>query len=216
MRVTNGSAVSTASTAPDFSASLIVGNVTSTKFTLFGVDALLDQPLAEEHVQEGADAGRADLLADEVLGGVLDRDAVARDGRDRSVGDRVHDRSAGDRHEIEPAVDRLQEHCRGRAADLDRVRDDRRGNVGVDADQRHVGVEAVLGENALVARDHRRGAVAGRGAGDLELERIGVGGSGGRQGERGGRRQEPHSTRKSHHFLLPRASSQRLLIIDKK
>ena len=41
-------------------------------------------------------------------------------------------------------------------------------------DQRDVGVDSVLGENAFVARDHRRGAVAGRGAGDLQLERVGM------------------------------------------
>ena len=86
---------------------------------------------------------------------------------------RVHGRGARDRDEIEAAVDRLQEHGRRRAADLDRIGHDRRRNVGVDPDQGHVGVEAVLGEDALIARDHGGGAVARRRAGDLELERVG-------------------------------------------
>ena len=65
-------------------------------------------------------------------------------------GGRAHHGSAGDGDEIEAAIDRLQEDGRGRAADLDRIRGDRRRNVGVDADQRHLGVEAVLFENAFV------------------------------------------------------------------
>src|SRR5271165_5077395 len=47
MRVIKGSPVSTASTEPDFSASLMVGNVTSTKLTLFG-----STPLSISHLRK--------------------------------------------------------------------------------------------------------------------------------------------------------------------
>ena len=133
-----------------------------------GIDAFLDQPFHEQHMQEGAEPGRADFLADEILG-LLDGDAVADEGRDGAVRRRVHDRGAGDRDEIEPAVDGLQEHRRGRPADLDRIGEDRGRDVRVDADQHHLGVEPMLFEDAFVDRDHRGGAVGGRGAADLDL-----------------------------------------------
>ena len=63
----NGSAVTTASSEPPRSRSPCCGKAASTKFTLRVVDALLLQPGAEAHVQEGAQARHADLLADAVL-----------------------------------------------------------------------------------------------------------------------------------------------------
>jgi len=77
--------------------------------TIGGIDAFFDQPFDEQHLQESADAGRADFLADEILG-LFQRNPVAREGDDRLVGDRVHARGAVDRDKIEAAVDRLQEH----------------------------------------------------------------------------------------------------------
>jgi len=62
---------------------------------------------------------------------------------DVGVGGRVHDRRSGDCDQIESAIRRLQEHRRGRAADLDRIGEDRGRNIRIDADQYHLGVEAV-------------------------------------------------------------------------
>ncbi len=160
--------------------------------------------------------------------------AVAGEGGDQAVGDGVHRRGAVDGDEIQAAVDGLQEHRRRRAADLDRIGDDRRRDVGVDADQRHVDVEAVLGEDALVARHHRRSAVGRRSAGDMHLDAVRRGAARGAKSQRraeksrsqpmggGLARRAPLGVAKAelrrHASFLPAVErvAASLLIIDKK
>jgi hypothetical protein len=106
------------------------------------------------------------------------------------IGARVHDRRAGDRDEVEAAVDRLQEHRRGRAADLDRIGNDGGRDIRIDADQNHLGIEAVLWlKMPFIDRDHRRGAVGRRRAADLDFC-LGAGGTGDQNRRKRCRRQE--------------------------
>jgi hypothetical protein len=112
MRVTNGSAVSTASTPPDLMISDMVGKVTSTKLTLLGSTPFSTSHFTNSTCRKAFRPGAR--LSCRRNPRLLDGDAVADEGRDIAARGRVHDRRAGDGDEVEAAVDGLQEHGRGR------------------------------------------------------------------------------------------------------
>ena len=168
MRVTNGSAVSTASTPPDLMMSAMVGKVTSTKLTPLGSTPFSTSHFTNSTCRKALRPGAPTFLPTKSFGSLmvmpLRTKAVMLPFETGLMTD-----GAGNGDEVEAAVDGLQEHGRGRAADLDRVRQDRGRNVRVDADRRHLDFKPVLFEDAFVDRDHGGGAIRRRGAADLDL-----------------------------------------------
>ena len=137
-------------------------------------------------MQEGTQARHADLLAHAVLRAL---DARARARHQAEAGDGLRgEAAAGDQHQVQSAVDRLQEHRGRRPADLQRIGLQRRRDGGVQRDELELDVQAALLEIAFLGCDEDRGEVGHGGVAEDDL-RAGLGaygqrGSGGGGGER--------------------------------
>ena len=112
---------------------------------------IIEQPLAEHHIDDAVDARHADGLSDQILRFRVFDVATGHQADERMLP--CMPGGTGDQHEIKTAVSGLQHDRDGRHADLDAAGDDCGWNIADDGNLDQCRIDIVLSEDALLLGD---------------------------------------------------------------